>query len=54
MSQRAIRIWVHPDYKKKLKKDAALAGTSILELTKIKALEYEEKPKKKKSDFSIF
>lgn len=57
MSDTPSRIWVHPLYKKKLKKDAALAGTSILELTKMKALsEYdiEEKPKKKKKEFGIF
>jgi hypothetical protein len=34
MSKKEVQMWVHPEFKKELKSDAAKSGMSILELTK--------------------
>lgn len=61
MTKKIERMWVYPEYKKKIKKEAAELGLSIVELTKKKTEEFpqltyirkNEKKKKKTFGFSF-
>lgn len=54
MKERPIQIWVHPKYKRVLKKKAAEKDMNIIELTKKLAEELDFEERRKNERRSLF